>query len=284
VEITADTEEFGQKVAAAVQDRDPTRKAMRMEVAWLNGWDARVVAMLKRIEEVMQKKPKSSSLWPQIAAGLASRGSRFAWAGVLAFAAVLALARFTPLPWRIFAGLRIEQPAVTADGIVVLAGGVGESGEAGQGHEERLGRALTLWREGWSRRMIFSSGITRTFRETEVMRALAVHEGVDPGFIFLESVGGGVRRCVLQSGKIARDLGWKNVLLVSSPYNMKRALDAWRRANPDISVTGCPVENSIFFQPYPLWKIPAEGSSWQQFIALAQEWLTYWFYRWKGWA
>ena len=51
-----------------------------------------------------------------------------------------------------------SEPPRQADAIVVFAGGVGESGEAGGGYQERVKQAVDLYKAGYAPRLIFSSG------------------------------------------------------------------------------------------------------------------------------
>ena len=64
----------------------------------------------------------------------------------------------TPLTWWLAEPLRLGAPPQKADVIAVFAGGVGESGEAGGGYQERTKHAVDLYRAGFAPRIIFSSG------------------------------------------------------------------------------------------------------------------------------
>ena len=46
---------------------------------------------------------------------------------------------------------------------------------------------------------------------------------------------------------ILRERGWTRILLVSSPYHMRRALLVWHAQAPDVSVVPTPVEQSQFY-------------------------------------
>src|SRR4029077_6551593 len=84
----------------------------------------------------------------------------------------------TSLLWWAAAPLKMTAAPQKADVIVVFAGGVGESANAGGGYQERLRQAVDLYRAGDAPVVIFSSGFVYSFHEAEVMRALAVDQGV----------------------------------------------------------------------------------------------------------
>src|SRR5207302_4153362 len=104
--------------------------------------------------------------------------------------AAIALAYFllfhTSLPWVVAAPLRVSVPPQAADAIVVLAGGVGESGQAGGGYQERVKTAVDLYRAGLAPHVVFSTGFVYAFQEAEIMKALAVANGIPDAAIVLE--------------------------------------------------------------------------------------------------
>ena len=71
---------------------------------------------------------------------------------VVPIAVAFLLTFYTPLAWWIAEPLRIIEQPQPADAIVVFAGGVGESGKAGGGVQERVGRAVAAVSGGSTRR------------------------------------------------------------------------------------------------------------------------------------
>ena len=69
----------------------------------------------------------------------------------------------TPLLWWAAEPLKLSAPPEAADAIVVFAGGVGESGKAGGGYQERVKQAVDLYKAGYARSMILSSGFVYRF-------------------------------------------------------------------------------------------------------------------------
>ena len=182
----------------------------------------------------------------------------------------------TPIVWWAAEPLRIDAAPRKADAIVVFAGGVGESGEAGGGYQERVKQAVDLYRGGYAPRMIFSSGFVFAFQEAEVMKSLAMANGVPASAITLETQAVNTRDNVVQSEQILHERGWRSILLVSSPYHMRRALLTWRRAAPDIEVTPTPVPQSQFYAH-------GRGASLEQIRGLVQEYAAIVYYWWNGW-
>jgi uncharacterized SAM-binding protein YcdF (DUF218 family) len=73
-----------------------------------------------------------------------------------------------------------------------------------------------------------------------------------------------------------RQRGWRRILLVSSPYHMRRALLTWRQVAPDIEVIPTPVTASQFYAH-------ARGASFDQIRGIAQEYAAIMLYWWRGW-
>ena len=84
---------------------------------------------------------------------------------------------YTPLLWWMASPLKVSAPPTSVDAIVVFAGGVGESGKAGGGFQERVSQAVALYKGGHASRVIFSSGFVFTLREAEVMKAVWADSG-----------------------------------------------------------------------------------------------------------
>jgi uncharacterized SAM-binding protein YcdF (DUF218 family) len=159
---------------------------------------------------------------------------------------------------------------------VVFAGGVGESGKAGGGYQERVKRAVDLYHEGRAPRLIFSSGYAFTFSETEVMRDLAMFLGVPPSAIILETKAASTFENVAFVRNILRREEWREIMLVSSPYHMRRALLTWRKVAPDVRVISTPVPHSQFYGH-------GRGANIEQIQGILHEYAAIVYYWWKGW-
>ena len=285
VEVAEDETGFVEKIRTGLR-KGKERRAVedRIRAARANGWTARVEKMQKLIEEKLAETAPRPRSWQDSARRLAQTGWKPAMAAVVLAGGVWATIHLTPLVWWLGEPLRLSASDANADAILVLAGGVGESGEAGQGYEERVAHAIDLYQNGRAPRIAFSSGITRSFRETEVMRLLAMSRGVPAGSIMEEKKGGGIHQSIRALGEICRVEQWNSVLLVSSPFNMRRALGAWKQTNPDIRVFASPSARSEFYSFRDGQPLSSRGANFPQAKAIFDEWLKLAYYKLRGWA
>jgi uncharacterized SAM-binding protein YcdF (DUF218 family) len=124
--------------------------------------------------------------------------------------------------------------------------------------------------------MILSSGYLYSFPEAELMRSVALQQGVPPAAIVLEQRSTDTYQNVQFVGQILRDHGWSSVLLVSSPYHMRRALLVWHKVAPEVRVIPTPPLKSQFYDH-------SRGASLEQVRAIAHEYLALIGYRIRGW-
>jgi uncharacterized SAM-binding protein YcdF (DUF218 family) len=195
---------------------------------------------------------------------------------LVALVAICVLLFYTNVVWWAAAPLKVTAPLEPADAIVVFAGGVGESGKAGGGAEERLQRAADLYKAGEARNLVLSSGYIYSFPEAEVMRALAVDQGIPPSAIVLEKRATNTYQNVAFVNEILRDRRWTSVLLVSSPYHMRRALLVWHKMAPGIRVVPAPPLRSQFYDH-------TRGASLEQIGGVVHEYLAILGYWRRGW-
>jgi uncharacterized SAM-binding protein YcdF (DUF218 family) len=124
--------------------------------------------------------------------------------------------------------------------------------------------------------MVFSSGYVFAFREADVMRELAVSRGVPASAIILETKAANTYENVVFVRGILDRRGWRSILLVSSPYHMRRALLTWRKMAPEITVVPSPVPQSQFYSPH------SKGASLEQMRGILHEYLAIIAYWWQG--
>jgi uncharacterized SAM-binding protein YcdF (DUF218 family)/glycosyltransferase involved in cell wall biosynthesis len=276
VSVAADAPSFCAAVERAVSQAAPHEVTRRVEAARVNSWPARIAAMSKVIEAALEARARQGERWEERLGRFYRRARRRTLQAVVGTLALYVLIFHTPLVWWLAAPLQEERPAAAADAIVVFAGGVGESGQAGGGYQERVKRAIDLYRAGYARSIVFSSGFVWAFQEAEIMSALAVENGVPGDAIVLEKRATNTHENVLYSAEILAAHGWRRILLVSSPYHMRRALLTWRRAAPLIEVIPEPVERSLFYAH-------SNGPTLEQIEGLAHEYAAIAAYWLKGW-
>ena len=232
--------------------------------------------MSRLIDAAVAAKGSSDAGWEETLRR-AYRATRRRAAQVIAGLAVVYLLLFqTPLLWWTAAPLKLSSPPVPADAIVVLAGGVGESGQAGGGYQERVKQAIDLYKAGYATNLVLSSGYVYSFREAEVMRALAIDNGVPASAIVLELQAKSTYDNVRYVKAILAEHRWSTILLVSSPYHMRRAMMTWSREAPAVRVVPTPPAQSQFYEH-------TRGATLQQIRGILWEYVATFAYWRRGW-
>jgi uncharacterized SAM-binding protein YcdF (DUF218 family)/glycosyltransferase involved in cell wall biosynthesis len=276
VAIADDADAFATEVQRAIQQRDDAQVQKRIDVARGNSWDARLDAMAGLIMNALAARQVHRPSWDSSLRRLyrAARTRTLRTAAIVTASYLLVF--YSPLLWVVAEPLRVVETPRSADAIVVFAGGAGESATAGGGYQERVRQAVDLYDAGYAPRLIFSTGFVYAFREAEVMRGLALDLGVSAESIILEDRAASTYENVVFSRDIARQHDVRRVLLVSSPYHMRRALWTWREQVPDIEVVATPVPGSQYYSH-------GYGANIQQFRGIAWEYAAILYYWSKGW-
>ncbi|MDP2904832.1 MAG: ElyC/SanA/YdcF family protein [Candidatus Omnitrophota bacterium] len=286
VAVAASKEEFMKMISAAIDDPgDSGLKSRRIASAKKNSWARRIDEMSGLIEEAFEKKTSTPADWTQSFVKMYKKTSRTALKSAAAVLAVYLMLFYTPLVWILAGPLKISQEPLKSDCIVVFAGGVGESGKAGQGFEERVNRAVELYKEGYAGKILFSSGYKYFFDEVLVMKALAVSFGVPENAIILEDKAKNTVENVKFSTEILDKNHMNSILLVSSPYHMLRAKLVFNKISRNISVTCTPVNDSLFYavdgKEGPGKKFGKMIST-EQIKGIVHEYMGILYYWWKG--
>ena len=276
VRIAGDADGFANAIHAALDRSAPVEIDRRIAVAHSNSWDSRIAAMARLIDEAIARRSTSDQRWEDTL----RRAYRMTRSRVLPAVAVgialYVLTFGTNVIWAIAAPLRVSAPPVRSDAIVVFAGGVGESTLAGGGALERVKQAVDLYRARYAPVMIVSSGYVYTLREAQVMRAMATDQGVPASAILLEETAANTYQMVNRVADMLHAHGWRRVLLVSSPYHMRRALLVWKRVAPDVTVIPTPPDSTQFYEH-------DRGASLEQVRAIVQEYVAIAAYWRRGW-
>lgn len=276
VSIAADGDSAVAAIRRAFEDSSCAARERRVDVARGNSWSARIAAMSVLIEDVLSRKAASDVGWEDTLRRAYRTARQRALKTMVAMALLYVLLFQTPFVWWCAAPLLVSQPPSAADAIVVFAGGVGESGQAGGGYQERVKHAVELYKAGYAPHLVLSSGFVYSFREAEVMRALAEDNGVPASAIVLEQQAASTIDNVRFVNRILDEHRWQRILLVSSPYHMRRAVLTWRRVAPAVTVVPTPPAQTQFYEH-------TRGASLEQIRGIAWEYLamiTYWK---RGW-
>jgi len=275
--VGKDKEEFAkclEKAVNSLSDEQTVRK--RIQVAKGNTWQKKIERMSNlTVEAIERRKHDKDLIWKESLFKFYKMSRRkFVSIGV-AFLLVYALLFHTPFLWFAAEPLKISQPLKKADVIVVFAGGVGESGKPGQGYEERVQYAVELYKKGYAPTLILSSGSVYALSETEVMEVLAVSMGVPKDVILLEDRASSTYENVKFTKEILDRKGWGSILLVSSPYHMRRASLVFRKIGKEIKIIYAPIHQSLFYKR-------DKGVKLRHVRGIMHEYLGIIYYWWKG--
>ena len=276
VAVAGDADGFVSAARAAFRPAPSETVARRIAVAHGNSWQSRIAAMHRLIEDALERRTAGAQRWDEKLRRVYRRTRTRIAQVVLGLIALYLLIFNTNAVWWAASPLVVRGTPAAADAIVVFAGGVGESGKAGGGAQERIAQAVNLYKAGHAPVLILSSGYVYSFQEADVMRALAIDQGVPASAILLERRATNTYQNVKFVDDILREHRWRRVLLVSSPYHMRRALLVWRRQAPEVTVVPTPVPQSQFYEH-------ARGASLEQLRGILQEYVAILGYWRRGW-
>lgn len=284
--IAKTKEEFVKKIQDALEKKDGNLVNKRIESAKRHSWNIRIEKMSDLIEKDLEKKKLINYLDWQERFKQFYRSTRRKFIKVaIIFIFLWLLIFYTSIIWFLAGPLKIVNEPQKVDAIVVFAGGVGESGKVGQGYEERVQCAVGLYKEGYAKNIIFSSGYMYVFKEPLIMKALALSLGVPESAIILEDKAGNTYENVKFTKEILNKNNWNEILLVSSPYHMLRASMVFNKIAKNLKVIYVPITNSLFYS-HPdrdehgrkIWR----RISLQQIRAIFHEYLGIIYYWQKG--
>jgi len=223
VTVAENSQDFVRAVKDVIDGDTADLRIKRTEEVRANAWGQKIESMQRLIAAKLEEKAKSREInWQETLVGVYRQTRR----KVLALAGGCALLYtfffHTPFVWVLAQPLRTAESPQLADAIVVLAGGVGESGEASDAYQEKVQYGVELYRQGYADTLVFSSGAHYVFKEAQVMRALAINLGVPQDRIVLDEIGGGSYASLRNIKQMAGARGWRSLLIVTSRYNTTR--------------------------------------------------------------
>jgi len=274
--IADNYQRFLNSIKEAIKNDNEALKDKRVEIARNNSWDKKIETMSEVIEtSIKDKETKKDLNWQKRLLGMykdvRNKGLKLIFGLFLAWLVIF----HSPLLWFLASPLRISKTPEKADVIVVFGGGVGEAGSPGKSTIERARYAVRLYKEGYSKRIIFSSGYAYIYNDAENMKLFAMSMGVPERDIILEEKANSAYENVIFSKKILDENKWHSILLVSSPYNMRRAALVLSKCAEDIKVIYAPVEKAQFYDRI-------SGVKFEQIKAIAHEYLGIAYYWVKG--
>jgi uncharacterized SAM-binding protein YcdF (DUF218 family) len=143
---------------------------------------------------------------------------------------------------------RTYRPGVTYDAVVILGGLVDEPATVSSGvpsfndNVERMLSAYDLLRRGFARSAIVSSGPLATAGPVEAHVVADELEawGIEKDRIVIEDRARNTHENAVYVSKIARDRGWKDLVVVTSAFHMRRAMECFNAEN--LAVDALPVD------------------------------------------
>ncbi|NQU95503.1 MAG: YdcF family protein [Candidatus Omnitrophica bacterium] len=271
-----DKKDINPVIDRALGENSSLRNPKRIKVANQNSWLVKIEGMCGLIENKLKNiELQIGRDWLGRFKGFYARARKKAILVVGAVAIMYFVIFYSPLVWLLAAPLEIFDSPQKADAIVVLGGGVGETGSPGKSTIERAMFSAELYKKGLAEYMIYSSGYTWKYNDAESMMQLAVSMGVPKKNIILEKKGDFTYTNIEYTTEILRKKNLHKILLVSSSYNMRRASLVYEHIAKDINVTYVPVPNPQFYQREKKVRL-------EQIKAIVHEYLGIIYYYLKG--
>jgi uncharacterized SAM-binding protein YcdF (DUF218 family) len=263
-------------VSQALDENSSDLQEKRIETAKKNSWENRIEKMSGLIDqEIKIKKIDMETRWKENLINL-YRTARKRLIRLAAICLLLYLVLFkTSFVWFLASPLKISDSLQKADAIVVFGGGVGETGSPGKSTIERARYAVELYKLGYANKIIFSSGYIYIYNDAENMKLFAISMGVPDGDIILEQKGNSAYENARFSKEILDQKGWSSIILISSPYNMRRVEMIFNKLGKGIKVSYLPVKKCQFYDRQV-------GRRLEQINAIIHEYLGILYYWLKG--
>lgn len=121
-----------------------------------------------------------------------------------------------------------------ADAIIVLGSQVHADGQPSFSLRARTQRAIQLYQAGYAPTLFLTGGLGRfPPSEAQVMRRLALAAGVPDSALVLDETATSTQESMQTAARVARERGWRTVLVVSDPFHMLRSRQMARDAGLD---------------------------------------------------
>lgn len=248
VYVAEDRKGFIEYVRKAVIEKNEAMNDKRIQAASQNSWESRIEKMSDLINsETEKRKLDKETRWKERILLFYKRARRKALKFSIVCIFLYVLFFKTAFTWFLAGPLRISDTLQKADAICVFGGGVGETGSPGHSTIERARYAAELYRAGYAQKVIFSSGYTYIYNDAENMRLVALSMGVLDKDIILEKNANSAYENVVYLNDILSKQKLGSIIVVSSPYNMRRIYFVFKKQSPYVKVIYTPVKNNQFF-------------------------------------
>lgn len=143
------------------------------------------------------------------------------------FTVIISIVAFTPLPNILSKPLIVPPRPQKADAILVLSGGVYSNGSLSYFTLERVLQAVILYNQGYSKKVIFSGGVSlnnQTIHDADAMKKTAIDLGVKDEDIILENKSKNTLENMQYSKSVIDEKGFHKILLVTSAIHSYRSM------------------------------------------------------------
>ncbi len=208
-----------------------------------------------------------------------TRASRFLHALAALVLALYLAVSYSPLAALVAGPLRVETAPVSADAVVVLAATIQRDNDLADEALSRAVRGIQLVQARHAPRLVLTEMPPPQGSSRAAVQRLLDGLGIRCA---IETVGPVVhtRDEAVAVSALARERGWKRILMVTSPTHSRRALATFRKAAPaGLEVVSTPCREGSF----DMERIDHAGDRRWAFATAAHEWLGIWMYRVRGW-
>ncbi|MFZ5641365.1 MAG: YdcF family protein [Bacillota bacterium] len=165
---------------------------------------------------------------------------------VIFFIVSFLLLMYSPLQEYLALPLVVKDKPRRAEAIVVLSGGWESRERLGKSTLERYNYAIRLFQDGFAPLLIFSGGnLDNRPAEADQMAEMALSDGFSYQAIVSENSSSTTWENVLFTKRILKENKITHVILVTSPYHMRRAKTMFEEKG--VKVTALPVPDSELY-------------------------------------
>lgn len=208
-------------------------------------------------------------IWPRPA-------KRVGWTLAALVMAALLVVGYTRYPTLGVKGLVREDPLERVEAVVVLSSEIRKNGDLDGASRARLLHGFEVLGKGYARELVLTRLPHPRPSYVPAVRKLMDNLGLRQRILETGTVHNTHDEAV-EVRKLARDRGWKKVILVSDPTHMRRAAATFRKQGLDVICSPCVQPD---FHPYLL---TGAGERYRAFTTWLWEEVGYQVYRRRGW-